>query len=165
MEHGQSGPGDPQYGVLSSYAPVRDIQRIADGDTLRVGPLALVAHFTGGHTPGGTTWSWRSCEGARCFDMVYADSQTPVSADGFFFTHNTTYPSATADFEHGFAALEQLPCDVLLTPHPGASELWQRVAARRAGQRDALVDKAACRNLARTGREQLRKRIAAERAP
>lgn len=164
LEHGTSGPSDPQYGVLHAYAPVQHVRTFADGDTLRVGPLALVAHFTGGHTPGGTTWSWRSCEGARCLDMVYADSQTPVSADGFSFTQNSTYRSAIADFEHGFAVLEQLPCDVLLTPHPDASQLWQRVAARDAGQPDALIDRNACRAYAAAARARLKQRVASEAA-
>src|SRR5690242_14724323 len=93
LERGASIPGDPQYGVLSSYSPVPHVQVIADGETLYVGPLALTAHFTPGHTPGGTTWTWRSCDGNRCLDLMYADSQTPVSADGFSFTHSDTYPS------------------------------------------------------------------------
>ena len=165
LERGASDASDPQFGLLRGYAAVAHVRTIADGDTLRVGPLALVAHFTGGHTPGGTTWSWRSCEEARCLDLVYADSQTPVSADDFLFTRNTTYPSAIADFEHGFAALEQLPCAVLLTPHPDASQLWQRVAARDAGQPDALVNANACRAYAAAARERLQQRIAKERAP
>lgn len=162
LEHGTSGPGDPQYGLLAPYAPVSSVRTIADGDTLRVGPLALVAHFTGGHTPGGTSWSWRACEGARCRNVVYADSQTPVSADNFFFTHNTTYPNAIADFEHGFAALETMPCDILLTPHPDASGLWQRVAARDAGNADALVQPGACRAFAGAARDRLAERVAKE---
>ena len=162
MERGRSGPGDPQYGVLLSYPPVKDVRSFADGDTLRVGSLALVAHFTGGHTPGGTSWSWRSCEEGRCLDMVYADSQTPVSADGFSFTRNTTYPSVIADFEHGFAVLDALPCDVLLTPHPDASHLWERLAARDAGTPGALVNPAACKAYASAARERLMRRIASE---
>jgi metallo-beta-lactamase class B len=164
LEHGASGPGDPQYGVLLSYAPVRNVRTFTDGDTLRVGPLALVAHFTGGHTPGGTSWSWRACDGARCRNVVYADSQTPVSAEGFLFTHSATYPTAIADFEHGFAALEQVPCDILLTPHPDASGLWQRVAARDAGNADALVQPGACRAFASAARDRLAQRVAKEKA-
>jgi len=61
---------------------VRHMVIIANGGTVRVGPLRLVAHRTGGHTPGGTSWTWLSCEGARCVDVVYADSQSPISADG-----------------------------------------------------------------------------------
>src|SRR4051812_9083654 len=60
--HGTSPASDPQYSIVLPYPPARDVKVIADGETLRVGPLALTAHFTGGHTPGGTTWTWRSCE-------------------------------------------------------------------------------------------------------
>ena len=66
--------------------PVPKVDRLADGQTLRVGPLALTAHFTPGHTPGGTSWSWTSCEQQRCLHIVYADSLTAVSADNYRFT-------------------------------------------------------------------------------
>ena len=161
---GTTERSDPQFEVALAYPGVGRVQTIADGDTLRVGPLALVAHFTPGHTPGGTTWSWRACDGARCLDVVYADSQTPVSANGFLFTHNATYPAAVADFERGHVVLERLACDVLLTPHPGASRLWERVAARDAGSADALVDGDACRRYAANARTQLSRRLADERA-
>jgi metallo-beta-lactamase class B len=164
IERGQSGPDDPQYGVLLSYPAASRVRVIQDGEELHVGSLALTAHFTPGHTPGGTSWSWRSCEQDRCLDLVYADSQTPVSADGFLFTKNTTYPSAVADFERGFAALERLRCDILLTPHPTASALWTRVAARDAGRPLALVDAEACRRYAGIARAALANRIATEAA-
>lgn len=162
LERGTSLPDDPQYGLASAYPPVHGVRVIADGDTVRVGSLALAAHFTPGHTPGGTTWTWRACDRGRCLDLVYADSQTPISADGFSFAHSTTYPAVMSDFAHGFAVLEHLPCDVLLTPHPGASQLWERLAAREHGDADALVDRAACRRLAATARQQLAHRVAAE---
>jgi metallo-beta-lactamase class B len=165
ISHGTSPASDPQYAIILPYPPAREVKVIADGDTMRVGPLALVPHFTGGHTPGGTTWTWRSCEGARCLDMVYADSQTPVSADDFYFTRNTTYPTAIADFERGQVTLEKLSCDVLLTPHPGASSLFERLAARDAGlATPALVDREGCKRLAATAREALARRIATEKA-
>jgi metallo-beta-lactamase class B len=164
LEHGTSGRSDPQYGVLLSYPAVSHVDTFAEGDTLRVGPLAVVAHFTGGHTPGGTSWSWRACDGSRCRNVVYADSQTPVSADGFLFTKSTTYPSALADFGHGFATLEELPCDILLTPHPDASQLWQRLAAREAGNADALMNPGSCRAFAAAARDRLAKRVADEGA-
>jgi metallo-beta-lactamase class B len=88
---------------------------------------------------------------------VYADSQTPVSADGFFFTRNTEYPSAIADFEHSFDVMEHLPCDILLTPHPGASSLWERVESH------TLSDVGACKRYAATARAALAKRVATER--
>lgn len=163
FRRGASGPDDPQFGVIRGFPPVSSVRTIADGDTLRVGSLAIVAHVTAGHTPGGTSWSWRSCDGARCLDFVYADSQTPVSADDFYFTRSTTYPTAVKDFERGFAVLESLPCDVLVTPHPSASRLWERVTARDSGNADALVDRDACKRYAASARQQLAARVARER--
>lgn len=163
LERGASGPDDPQYGELLGFPAASRVRVIADGETLRVGPLALTAHFTPGHTPGGTTWSWRSCEGARCLEMVYADSQSPISAEGFLFTNSRTYPAALNDFERGFAAIERLRCDVLLTPHPEGNRLWERVAARDRGSRNAFVESGACRRYASTARQRLARRVADER--
>lgn len=166
LESGELGPDDPQFGIALAFPPVdrARIREIVDHDTLRVGPLSLVMHSTPGHTPGGTSWSWRVCEAGACLDFVYADSQTPVSADGFLFTRNTTYPSVLRDFEKGQARLEGLSCDVLLTPHPGASGLWQRLEARDAGNPSALRDPEACRRYAAAARTQLARRVAREAA-
>ncbi|HEU5217681.1 MAG TPA: subclass B3 metallo-beta-lactamase [Gemmatimonadales bacterium] len=161
---GRSGTDDPQYGVVLGFPPVDHVRVIADGDTLRVGSLAIAAHFTPGHTPGGTSWSWRSCQGGQCRDLVYADSQNPISADGFLFSRSTTYPGVMADFEKGFTVLEGIRCDLLLTPHPGTAHLWERLAAREHGDSLALVDPAACRRYAGETRERLAKRVAAEAA-
>jgi metallo-beta-lactamase class B len=155
LERGLPGPDDPQYDIALAFPPVRDVERFQDGETLSVGPIRLTAHLTAGHTPGGTTWAWESCEGDRCLGLVYGDSQTPVSADNFRFTGSRTYPSAVADFERGFAILAKLRCDLLLTPHPGASGLWDRLAAGPEG----LIDPDGCRRYASRAREQLRRRL------
>lgn len=160
LGRGSSGPDDPQYEVALDFPAVAAVESFAYGDTLRVGPISLTAHAAAGHTPGGTSWSWRSCDAEGCLDLVYADSQTPVSADGFRFSDSERYPSAVADFERTFALLERLPCDVLITPHPGASSLWQRLAD---GKR-ALVDPGACRRYAAAGRQQLARRLQEEAA-
>lgn len=163
LRAGRAGSDDPQHDIALPYPAVAAVSVIADGDTLRVGSIAIVAHFTPGHTPGGTTWSWRSCDGSRCLDFVYADSQAPVSADGFRFSRNTTYPDAVQDFAHSFAVLDGLSCDVLITPHPGASGMWERLAARDSGRADALIDRDACKRLATTARAALAKRLAEEK--
>jgi metallo-beta-lactamase class B len=162
LERGEAMPGDPQADTALPFPATPRVRVIDPGDTLAVGPLRVVAHLTAGHTPGGTTWSWRSCEGERCLDLVYADSQTPVSDDDFLFTRSAEYPTAIADFGRGFATLEALRCDILVTPHPGASGFWRRVEAREAGDGDALIDPEACRAYATAGRDRLAERIARE---
>jgi metallo-beta-lactamase class B len=169
LESGRSGPDDPQFGVVGAITPVAvKVRIVADGEVVRVGPLALTAHATGGHTPGGTSWSWRSCDtgrdGERCLGLVYADSLNAISADGFRYSNSRTYPTGVQDFEGGFATLSSIPCDILLTPHPEASQFWERIGRRdRGGDATALVDTAACRRYADAGRTRLQRRLESER--
>jgi metallo-beta-lactamase class B len=162
LQSGHSGPDDPQYNSLPTIHPVNSVKVVQDGETLHVGPLALTAHLTPGHTPGGTTWTWKSCEHDRCLNMVYADSLTAVSSDNFLFSNSPTYPNVMADFAKSFATLNALPCDILLTPHPEISALWDRLAKRDQGDPNALVDPTACKRLADTSRANLQKRLDSE---
>jgi len=158
------GKGDPQFGSIAPVALVPRANTLRDGQTLRVGDIKLTAHFTPGHTPGGTSWTWRSCEGKRCLNLVYSDSMTPVSADGFRFSDSGEYPTAVRDFEKSFAFLRSTPCDILLTSHPDASGLWQRLEGRQKGVRpDPLVSPNACKELAGRAAEQLRRRLESEK--
>jgi metallo-beta-lactamase class B len=163
LERGAAGPEDPQHGIALDFPPVPRVRRIADGDTLRVGHQSVVAYVTAGHTPGGTSWSWTSCDQGRCLEIVYADSQTPVAAEGFLFSRSSTYPDAVEDFRRAHERLARLRCDILVTPHPGASGFWERVAARTAGDDHALVDPEGCRRYAETAGEQLDRRLERER--
>ena len=154
MEHGSTAKDDPQFGLVLDYPPVQTVRVFKDGDTLRVGPLALAAHLTPGHTPGGTSWSWMSCEEDKCLEIVYADSQNPVSATGFLFSKS----DAPAQFHRGYAVLERLRCDILVTPHPGVSAFFDRVAAK------TLVDPQACRRYVAGARDALDDRFEREGA-
>ncbi len=162
LESGHSGPDDPQYGILPDIQRVAGVKVIRDGETLHVGSLSVTPHFTPGHTPGGTTWTWQSCEQQRCLNMVYADSLSAVSADSFRFTDSRTYPGVREDFAKAFATLSALPCDILLTPHPDASDIWERLKKRTHADANAFVDTTACKHYADNGRAGLRKRLAQE---
>ncbi len=159
IARGRPDHDDPQHAVALPMPPVRNVDVLAAGEVVRLGPLALTMHATGGHSPGGSTWSWRSCEGDRCLDLVYADSQSPISEDGFKFSAGTRYPTALADFARGHALLERLSCDILITPHPGASSLWERMKTAP----DGLVDRDACKRYAAGARRALAARLAAEK--
>jgi metallo-beta-lactamase class B len=160
MIHGAIGAGDPQSGIQQPISRIAHVRTIRDGETVHLGNLSLTAHSTPGHTPGGTSWTWQSCEAGHCLNMVYVDSLSPISADGFKFTKN---PSALAGFEKSFKFLSTVSCDILLTPHPDASSFWQRVEQHNRGVTpDPLVDPSQCRQLVDHSGEDLRQRIAAE---
>jgi metallo-beta-lactamase class B len=154
---------DPQFGLAPPIAPVKNVRTVRDGETAHLGPLAVTARETPGHTPGGTSWTWRSCAGADCASFVYADSLTAVSTDGFLFTRNNEYPNVLQDFEKSFTTLEGIACGILLTPHPESSGLWQRLERRAAGAgAGALIDPTACRTYVDGARARLRQRVLME---
>jgi metallo-beta-lactamase class B len=151
---------DPQYGIIQPISLVKNVQTLSDGESFHVGTITITAHVTPGHTLGGTSWTWQSCEDTRCLNMVYADSLTPVSADEFKFTKR---PGYLHGFEKSLAFLRSAPCDILLTAHPDASGLWERLAARKKGVKpEPMMDPNACRTYADNAEKSLRERIAAE---
>lgn len=165
LQQGHPLPEDPQYGsaMKAPYDPIKTVETIADHATLRVGPLAITAHFTPGHTPGATTWTWRSCEGSRCLDMAYVDSLNPVSDDGFKFTSGGTPPSKADVFRASIDRVGQLSCDVVLAPHPGLTGFAAKAARVKAGATEnPFVEPNACRAYADAARKRLDKRITDE---
>lgn len=153
LEHGAVSVDDPQYGEVRGIAKVRRVGILTDGEMLQVGPIALTAHLTPGHTPGGTSWTWTSCEGERCLKMVFADSISAISNDTYRFS---AHPEVLAGFERDFRFLEAVPCDVLITAHPDASGLWERVGYPMGD------DTGQCRELAARGRTGLKERLEKE---
>jgi metallo-beta-lactamase class B len=154
LRQGKSGPDDPQYGTLFPFPAWPRTGTFDDGEVLHVGPLAVRALETPGHTPGGASYTFSSCEGSRCLNVVYADSLNPVSAPGFKFAQR---PKALADFERSFAVLSAVPCDILVSAHPDASGFWEKY------QKRGFVDPSACKQYVEDARERLRKRVAEER--
>ena len=126
---------DPQagFGKTMRFAKVARAEGLNDGAQVRAGELVITAHHTPGHTPGGTTWTWRSCEGERCVDVVYADRLNPVSAPGFHFSRRGTPPGRIEQFQKGIATVSALPCDVILSVHPDFSETFEKLARRESG--------------------------------
>lgn len=44
---------NPQFGIIPNTPPVAKVRAAGNGNLVRVGSLAIVAHATPGHTPGG----------------------------------------------------------------------------------------------------------------
>jgi metallo-beta-lactamase class B len=162
LDKGTVPRDDPQFGALIPIARVAHVQSIKEGETLSVGAIRITAHLTPGHTPGGTSWTWRSCENDHCLNLVYADSLTPISADGFLFSRRKEYSHGVGDFEQSYSFLNTTACDILVTPHPNISSLQKRSEPQTPDAR-TRVGGTACQALAETSREQLRKRLATER--
>lgn len=126
LASGRPNPDDPQYGLSEEMEPARLGTVLPDDGRVILGNLVLQAVPTPGHTPGATSWQWRSCDGADCRTLVYADSLSAISSDDYRFSDHPAYVQA---FRDGLARLAALPCDMVLTPHPAASDMYARAAA------------------------------------
>jgi metallo-beta-lactamase class B len=146
-------------------SPVARTRAVRDGEKIRLGPLAVTAHFTPGHAQGGTSWTWQAEERGRTVNVVFADSLTALAAKGRRFNGNPLYPQARADVERSIATIEALPCDVLVTAHPEAGDLWERKAKQAALGDAAFIDANACRSYAADARATLARTLASEAAP
>lgn len=164
LRSGLADKGDPQYADLSPFSPVANTRAIGDGDAVTLGPLSVTARYTPGHTQGGTSWTWRSTEGARTANMVYADSLNAMSAGTFRYSGDKAYPNARADMEKSIARVAGLDCDILVSAHPEASNLWTRQAKQGEQGNSAFIDTQACRDYAAAGRAKLARTLAEEAA-
>lgn len=150
---GKTTKDDPQFNVDKGYAPAQVAGTVKGGTPVTLGNLSLMPVETPGHTPGATSWQWRSCEGDTCRTIVYADSLSAFSADGYRFSDHPDYVAA---FRRGLEEVGKLDCDILLTPHPSASKMPARLSARQ------LEDGNACKAYAAERTQQLDERLAKE---
>lgn len=160
LRDGVIGKDDPQYDPAQDprIEPVPKVRAVGDGETLTVGSLAVTAHMTPGHAPGGSSWSWTSCDKGRCLNMVYADSLTPVSTDGYRFTDT---PAVVSAFRGTIAKVAALKCDVIVSTHPGFTNTLGKLAARTEAN-NPFIDPEGCRAYAASALKRLQLRLASE---
>jgi metallo-beta-lactamase class B len=156
LEQGKNDWRDPQASSTDTWPKVTVDRVMRDGEHLVLGPLDIALHTTPGHAPGSTSWTWRSCAGSVCHDMAYIDSVTSVSTGDYKYSQHAVYADA---FARSLGKIAALPCDLLTTPHPGASAFFERLAGKR-----PLAEPDACLNYAVAGQAGLEQRLKDEGA-
>jgi len=141
----------------SGFAASKKVTGIANAKFVTVGGVDVKAVHTPGHSPGGVSWTWESCALGTCYDVVYADSLTAVSAEGYRFSDG---PAASQMIESA-GAIAELDCDILLSPHPFFFGMQAKLAKRDEG--NPFVNNVACMIYAETALDWLEQRLAAER--
>jgi metallo-beta-lactamase class B len=153
---GTATADDPQAGINKPFPTARVDHVIRDGEIVRLGNLWLTGVATPGHTAGAMSWHWVSCNGGVCRSIVYADSLSPVSRDDYRFGDHPDYLKA---YRTSIAKIAALDCDILLTPHPSASDMVERFASK------SLENREGCRDYAAKLTKQLDERLAKEEKP
>ena len=160
LASGRLVDGDPQFVADSdsgSFPAIKKVVPVADGASVTVGSVRLTAIYTPGHTPGGVTWTWESCAMGACYDIVYADSLTAVSAQGFSFAAS----GAAESMIDSAGRIAELECDILLSPHPFFFGLHDKLERRGSG--NPFINDLACSFYAESALDWLRQRLDSER--
>jgi len=123
LREGHVVADDPQASDTrgASFPGTGRVREVADGEVVRLGNTAITARFTPGHTPGSTTWTWKSCENGQCLDVVYSDSLSAVASGGFHFLADATHGDLSRSFRKSIRTVASLPCNILISTHPDAS--------------------------------------------
>lgn len=154
LNSGVPSTDDPQAGMHKPFPAAQVGRVIADGGDVLLGNIRVFAMTTPGHTPGATSWRWESCDGGVCRTMVYADSLSAVSRDDYKFSD---HPETLAAFRASIAKIAASPCEILLTPHPSASQMRDRMTGKA-----PLFDPEGCKNYATGLVKRLDERLAKE---
>jgi metallo-beta-lactamase class B len=120
---------------LLSYPAARVDHRFKNGDTVRLGPIALTAHITGGSTRGCTSWSFRVRDADRMLNVV---SACPLQV-----TIGMRYPEQRADIERSIRVLRSLPADIWVTSRARPWGRYRKFVASRtaANSVDPFIDR------------------------
>jgi metallo-beta-lactamase class B len=154
------GRGDLHFGDDLPYPPLAVSGTVVDGESVRLGERSFRMHHTPGHTPGSSSWSWTEPGESGDLQLVYADSLT---APGYRLLEHPRRPGLVAEYRASFDTLRGLDCDVLVTPHPEASGLFDRVDREAAGASRAKVDASGCARYADLAERALEAQIEVQR--
>jgi metallo-beta-lactamase class B len=156
LSSGVVAAADPQAGMHEPFPAVRVDGLVTAGQQVTLGQLSLMPVATPGHTPGALSWQWTSCEAGQCQALVYADSLSPISSDSYRFSQHLSYLKA---YRAGLDQLAALDCQILLTPHPSASNMRTRLQSS-----EGLTDANGCVVYSQAIKQRLQKRLTEETA-
>jgi metallo-beta-lactamase class B len=118
---------------IPTYTPVRVDRVLHDEDAVSLGGVILTAHKTAGHTRGCTTWTMQAHlpgEPAGTSRNIVIVGGTGFWSEYHFIatpSHPVSYPGIVEDFQHTFAMLRALPCDIFLGAHGGYFEMVMKL--------------------------------------
>jgi metallo-beta-lactamase class B len=107
---------------------------------VRLGDAVLTPHFTPGHSPGCTTWTFRATDRGRPLDVLLYCS-TSVAANRLVSRERgPQYPGIVQDYRNSFARLKTLKAEVFLAPHGEQFGLAAKRAKLKSDGANPFVD-------------------------
>ncbi len=122
------------------YPPAKVDRVLHDGDQVKLGDAVLVAHKTPGHTRGCTTWTMQAKNSGQLRNVVIVGSWNVNP--GFRLVDRpgkpASYPGIATDYEHTFAVLKELPCDIFLGAHGLYFDMLEKLQKAKAGAGESV---------------------------
>ena len=115
---------------------------LKDGDTVELGGVTLKAWLTPGHTKGCTTWTLKTIEDGKSYDVVIVGS---TSTNAARLVNNADYPQILDDYARTFKVLRALPADVYLGSHTTFYRMVEKYPKIAAGAANPYLDAAGYR--------------------
>ena len=166
----RGGAGDRVYGPLrylgvGRFPAARIDHRFKSDTTIRVGPIAVAAHVTAGHTPGCTSWSFPVRHAGR--DLLAVDICSLSLLPFMSFVEPESYPGIRSDFEKSFATLRALPADIFLGSHGSFFDLIRKRRESRSAKdpADPFIDRAGYLEYIDAMEKRFRNELAKEQKP
>jgi metallo-beta-lactamase class B len=121
-----------------AFEPVKVDWVLHDGDTIKLGDVAITALHTPGHTKGSTTFTMNVVDGGKAYAVAFPNGASVNP--GYRLVRDPSYPGIADDYRRTLHVFETLKPDVWLMPHNEAYGFEaKRARADREGAR-AWVD-------------------------
>jgi metallo-beta-lactamase class B len=85
-----------------------------DKDTIELGGVTITAVLTPGHTPGCTTYMWKTQDAGKNLDVVFGCG---YGAGGRKLVNNKDYPTVIEDYKKTYKVAKTMRADVFLGSH------------------------------------------------
>jgi metallo-beta-lactamase class B len=157
----RGGLNDFAFGDSVPYPPFTPDSILKDGETVRLGDLAMTAVFTPGHTRGCTTWRTTVIEHDEPLDVVFLCS---VTAPGYTLVENDRYPEILDDYRRSFDTLRALDPEVFLANHGSFFDLTTKHQQLRAGNGNPFIARGELASYLADAWKQLEDQVAKQRA-
>jgi metallo-beta-lactamase class B len=153
--------------TLEHYPPAQVDRTLHDNDTVSLeGGTVITAHKTAGHTRGCTTWTMQTHQGGRTLNVVIVGGWAWNPAVRLVASGGkaASYPGIATDFEHTFATLKALPCDIFLGAHGVYFDMLAKLARAPKEGTSVWIDPEGYRRSVAEREEAFRKGVAEQRA-
>lgn len=124
-----------------SAPPVSVDGLVRDGETVRLGPIALTAQLTPGHTRGCTSWTMTAEEAGAAFEVLFFCSATVAANRLVDAERGLQYEGIVDDYRLTFDKTRSWRPDVFLAGHPFFFDMEAKRARQKVGDAMAFVER------------------------